>query len=101
MSGSAFPVAKLWEKVSAKGNRYLVGRMGGARILVMENTRPEDGDTSTHTLMFAEAPSRATTGRQAASSEPSHPTSPRPAVQRDRPRRESPRQQIEDDVVPF
>jgi hypothetical protein len=32
---------KLWEKVSAKGNRYLMGRMGGVRVMVMTNTRPE------------------------------------------------------------
>ena len=30
------PACKLWEKVSAKGNRYLVGHLGGVRVLVME-----------------------------------------------------------------
>jgi hypothetical protein len=35
------PACKLWEKVSAKGNRYLIGRMGGVRVMVMTNSRPD------------------------------------------------------------
>ena len=58
---------RLWEKVSAKGNRYLIGRLGGIRALILENTRPEPGDDSTHTLMFAEAPAYDGTRAQAAS----------------------------------
>jgi hypothetical protein len=46
----------LWEKTSAKGNRYFVGRMGGVRVLVMENSRAESERDGTHTLFFAEAP---------------------------------------------
>jgi hypothetical protein len=61
---------RLWEKVSAKGNRYLIGRLGGIRALILENTRPEPGDDSTHTLMFAEAPAYDGTRAQAASVEP-------------------------------
>jgi hypothetical protein len=49
---------RLWEQTSAKGNRYLVGRMGGLKVLVMPNTRPVEGDTSTHTLFIGEAPKR-------------------------------------------
>ncbi len=102
MSGSAFPVCRLWEKVSAKGNKYLVGRMAGCRVLVMENTRPAPGDSSSHVLMFAEAPPSATTGGQATPAEPSQPpTSSRPAVKRERLRQAPRGGPIEDDVVPF
>jgi hypothetical protein len=26
---------KLWEKTSAKGNHYLIGRMGGVRVMIL------------------------------------------------------------------
>jgi hypothetical protein len=39
------PAAKLWEKISAKGDRYFVGRKGGFRVLVRENNR-RDGDSA-------------------------------------------------------
>jgi len=71
------PACRLWEKLSAKGNRYLIGRLGGARVLVMPNTRPESGDDSTHTLFFTDAPQRS----QAAPAEPSHPA-PAPVQRR-------------------
>ena len=50
------PACRLWEKTSAKGNRYLIGRLGGVRVMILANTRPEPGDSSTHTLMFDAAP---------------------------------------------
>ncbi len=46
---------RLWEKTSAKGETYLVGRLGGVRVLVFRS-REEGPDASTHTLMFSEAP---------------------------------------------
>src|SRR4051812_48623307 len=48
--------AKLWAKVSAKtGGTYFVGRMGGCRVLVMENRdRQGDGDPS-HFLLLGDA----------------------------------------------
>jgi hypothetical protein len=48
------PACKLWEKVSAKGNRYLVGRLVGVCVLVMPNTCPEREGDATHVLMFAD-----------------------------------------------
>jgi hypothetical protein len=44
------------QTVSGKGNRYLIGRMGGVRVMVLEYSRREGDDDNTHTLMFAEAP---------------------------------------------
>jgi hypothetical protein len=86
------PACRLWEKVSAKGNRYLIGRLGGVRVLVMPNTRAQSGDDSTHTLFFTDAPQRS----QATPAESSHPV----PVHRSA-RRGGEKHQIDDDPVPF
>lgn len=49
-------MARLWEKTSAKGNKYMTGRLGGVRVLVMENRDRKGDDDPTHLLMVAEAP---------------------------------------------
>lgn len=37
--------ASLWEKTSAAGNRYFIGRLGGVRILILENrSRGAEGE---------------------------------------------------------
>jgi hypothetical protein len=92
------PACRLWRKTSAKGNEYLIGRLGGIRVLVMPNTRPEDGDDSTHTLMLAEAPQRDATRGQATPAEPSEPT---PPATRQVTRRGEDKRPIDDDPVPF
>ncbi len=48
----------LWERTSAGGRRYLMGRMGGLRMLVFENTRRADEGEPSHFLLFGEAPPR-------------------------------------------
>ena len=46
--------AKLWEKTSAAGNSYLVGRLGGVRVLVMRNRDAgTEGEPDWH-LFFAD-----------------------------------------------
>ena len=85
---------KLWEKTSAKGNRYLIGRMGGVRVLVLENNRRESDGDNTHTLMFAEVPQHDGMRSQATPAEPSTPV-------RRRPQRNGKTHQIDDDPVPF
>ena len=46
--------AKLWEKTSAAGRKYLVGRLGGVRVLVLENRdRGTEGEPDWH-LVFAD-----------------------------------------------
>ena len=48
----------LWVKTSAKGGRYLTGRLGGVKVLILANRdRQSDGDPSHH-LFFVEAPDR-------------------------------------------
>ena len=47
--------ARLFERVSSKGHRYLVGRMGGVRVLVFEK-KEGDGGNHSHVLMIGAAP---------------------------------------------
>ena len=51
-----FQAAKLYRKVSASGNEYLAGRMGGVKVaLLKSNDAAEDG-SEIWSLMFSEAP---------------------------------------------
>jgi hypothetical protein len=59
------PACRLWEKTSASGRRYLMGRLGGLRVLVFENRdRQAEGD-ATHVLLLAQAPDYPAAGAQA------------------------------------
>jgi hypothetical protein len=65
---SPFPpsveVAKLYEKISQHGTRYFVGRLGLARITLLQGDAAEDG-TATWRMLLQEAPkSQASTDRQ-------------------------------------
>lgn len=69
--------AKLWEKTSAKGNTYLIGRLGGVRILILRNRDAgTEGEPDWH-LFFAD-------GQRAAeaSPQPAQPRRQRPAYTR-------------------
>jgi hypothetical protein len=55
--GAMLAACKLYARTSGKGTSYLVGRLGGLRVLVMPKRDAEAGD-HTHTLMLAEAPQR-------------------------------------------
>lgn len=50
--------AGLWAKSSVKGGQYLTGRLGGLKVLVMENRDRKSDDDPSHTLFFVEAPDR-------------------------------------------
>ena len=50
--------AGLWQKTSVKGGQYLTGRMGGLKILIMENRDRKSDDDPSHHLLVAEAPDR-------------------------------------------
>jgi hypothetical protein len=44
----------LWEKTSAAGNTYLTGRLGGVKVLILEN-RDRNGDSEpSHHLFFVD-----------------------------------------------
>ena len=50
--------AGLWAKSSVKGGQYLTGRLGGVKVLVMENRDRHSDDYPSHILYFTEAPDR-------------------------------------------
>ena len=50
--------AGLWAKTSVKGGQYLTGRLGGLKVLVMENRDRKSDDDPSHILYFIEAPDR-------------------------------------------
>jgi hypothetical protein len=70
--------ASLWAKTSVKGGQYLTGRLGGVKVLVMENRDRKTDDDPSHTLFFVEAPDRRQ-GVQQAAQERSGLGEPRPA----------------------
>jgi len=51
-------MCRLWEKLSAKGRVYFVGRLGGAKILLMPVRERDGEDGPTHELLFTEPAQR-------------------------------------------
>src|SRR5689334_9641564 len=54
--------ARLWAKISNGGKRYLTGRLGGVKVLILENRGRQSDNDPTHNLFFVEAPDRRQTG---------------------------------------
>jgi hypothetical protein len=50
--------ASLWSKTSVKGGWYLTGRLGGVKVLILENRERQSDDDPSHHLFFVEAPDR-------------------------------------------
>jgi len=50
--------AGLWAKTSGKGGQYLTGRLGGLKVLILENRDRKSDDDPSHHLFFVEAPDR-------------------------------------------
>jgi hypothetical protein len=50
--------AGLWAKSSVKGGQYLTGRLGGVKVLILENRDRQSDDDPSHILYFTEAPDR-------------------------------------------
>jgi hypothetical protein len=48
----------LWAKTSAKGGRYLIGRLGGLKVLILANRDHQNDNDPSHHLFFVEAPDR-------------------------------------------
>jgi hypothetical protein len=57
-NGSLLKAAKLWAKTSVKGGQYLTGRLGGVKVLILENRDRKSDDEPSHHLFFAEAAPR-------------------------------------------
>jgi hypothetical protein len=94
MSGSSSPLlqaARLWEKTSGKGTRYMQGRLGGVKLVILPNRDYVEGDPAnghTHNLFFQDGSS----------------AQPRPAARapaEPRARKAVLGGAIEDDPVPF
>ncbi len=102
MSGSSplLQAARLWERTSGKGTRYMSGRLGGVKVVILPN-RDFDADdptnSHTHILFFQDGtPAQPRPAERAAEPrEPGQRARPRGANGRDT------RQQIDDDAVPF
>src|SRR5690349_5693922 len=54
--------AGLWAKTSNSGKRYLTGRLGGVKVLILENRDRQGDNDPTHNLFFVEAPDRRQAG---------------------------------------
>lgn len=52
------PLTRLYERVSKRGNHYLVGRLGLAKITVLKTSELDNDGNSVWTLLAAEAPPR-------------------------------------------
>jgi hypothetical protein len=44
----------LWAKTSAKGGRYLTGRLGGVKVLILANRDRQSDDDPSHILYFVD-----------------------------------------------
>lgn len=49
-------VAKLYERTSAKGNSYITGRWGGARVTILKTDQTDDKGNPVWELRLSEAP---------------------------------------------
>jgi hypothetical protein len=88
-SATKLKAAGLWERTSAAGNRYLTGRLGGVKVLILENHDRAVEDEPTHRLFFVD-------GEKPRETQPAqnrklqrqrtpyrHPTSVEPALRRE------------------
>src|SRR3954454_21795275 len=57
-NGPMLKAAGLWQKTSVKGGQYLTGRLGGLKVLILENRERKTEDDPSHSLFFVEAPDR-------------------------------------------
>ena len=79
-NGPMLKAAGLWQTTSVKGGQYLTGRLGGVKVLVMENRDRKTDDDPSHNLFFVEAPDRRQGGQQAVQERSgTPPTSQRPS----------------------
>jgi hypothetical protein len=55
---SLLKAAGLWAKSSVKDGQFLTGRLGGMKVLILENRDRQKDDDPSHYLFFAEAAPR-------------------------------------------
>lgn len=64
---------RLYEKTSAKGNRYFAGRMGAASVVMMQDTRAESDGADPVWQVFVSEPRQAPAGASPAPRDSDHP----------------------------
>lgn len=52
----SIPLCKLYERTSKRGNTYLTGRLGAARVTILKTDQADDDGNSIWSLMLQEAP---------------------------------------------
>ena len=65
-NGPMLKAGGLWMKTSAKGGQYLTGRLGGVKVLILENRDRKTDDDPSHSLFFVEAADRRQGGQERA-----------------------------------
>jgi hypothetical protein len=65
-NGPMLKATGLWAKSSVKGGQYLTGRLGGVKVLILENRDRQGNDDPSHHLFFVEAPDRRQGGQERA-----------------------------------
>ena len=55
--GETIKLARVFEKTSANGNRYFIGRLGFAKILIFQSNDSGDGGEAIWDVLVQEAPS--------------------------------------------
>src|SRR5919112_885933 len=65
-SSPMMKAAPLWSKTSVKGGQYLTGRLGGVKVLILENRDRQSDDDPSHHLFFVEAGDRRQGGQERA-----------------------------------
>jgi hypothetical protein len=84
----------LWERTSAKGTRYMSGRLGGVKVVILPNrdhVEDDPANSHTHILYFQDG---TTTQLRPAERAPAEKREPRP-------RQATRGAPIDDDPVPF
>jgi hypothetical protein len=100
------PACRLWKKQSAAGQSYLVGRMGGLRVLIMANKERSGDEDHTHILLITAAPDTGAAQTTEREVSPNAPPDARPAWAKAKARGKrsavgGQRSQIPNDPVPF
>jgi hypothetical protein len=69
----------LWAKTSAKGGRYLSGRLGGVKVLILANRDRQSDNDPSHILYFVEGADRHQGAQHRGSGQQAPLTSPTPS----------------------
>lgn len=58
------PLCRLYERTSARGNVYLTGRLGGAKIAILKSSDTTDDGVPIWNVVLSEAPQKAPDGER-------------------------------------